>query len=132
MPQALCSGVYATSSMTRAISAALIDANVEAPDVDLVVSSVAGLARFDIEELAAIAAVLGSAPVVAPKLALGETLGAGGAVGMAASLAWLGGAPVAKDLVVGGALPAKIRNVVVTTIGYYGNASAVVMRAPTA
>jgi 3-oxoacyl-[acyl-carrier-protein] synthase II len=65
---------------------------------------------------------------VAPKLALGETLGAGGTIGMAASLAWLGGAPVAKDLVVGGALPPRTRNVVVTSIGYYGNASAVVMR----
>jgi len=56
--------------------------------------------------------------VVAPKLAFGETLGAGGALGMAASLAWLGGAPVPKDLVVGGALPSKVRNVVVTSIGY--------------
>ena len=114
-------------AMTRAIAAALADAQLEAKDVDLVVSSIAGLARFDIEELAAIRAVLGEAPVVAPKLALGETLGAGGAMGMAASLAWLGGTPVPNDLVVRGTIPGKIRNVVVTSIGYYGNASAVVM-----
>ena len=88
----------------------------------------AGLARFDIEELAAIEAVLGSAPVVAPKLALGETLGAGGAMAMAASLAWLGGAAVPNALVVRGTVPPAIRTVVVTSIGYYGNASAVVMR----
>jgi len=115
-------------AMTRAIAAALVDANVEAQDVDLVVASVAGLARFDIEELAAIEAVLGSAPVVAPKLALGETLGAGGAMAMAASLAWLGGAIVPNALLVRGNIPPAIRTVVVTSIGYYGNASAVVMR----
>ena len=67
--------------------------------------------------------------MVAPKLALGETLGAGGTIGMAAALAWLGGVPVAQDLVVGGSLSARVRHVVVTSIGYYGNASAVVMRA---
>ena len=115
-------------AMTRAITAALIDASVAANDVDLVVASVAGLARFDIEELAAIEAVLGSAPVVAPKLALGETLGAGGAMAMAASLAWLGGAAVPNALLVRGTVPPAIRTVVVTSIGYYGNASAVVMR----
>ena len=115
-------------AMTRAITAALVDASVEANDVDLVVASVAGLARFDIEELAAIEAVLGSAPVVAPKLALGETLGAGGAMAMAASLAWLGGAAVPNALLVRGTVPPAIRTVVVTSIGYYGNASAVIMR----
>jgi 3-oxoacyl-[acyl-carrier-protein] synthase II len=119
-------------AMRRAITSALADAQLASSDVDLVVSSVAGLPRFDDEELAAIRDVLTDTAVVAPKLAVGETLGAGGAIGMAASLAWLGGAPVAKDLVVGGALPAKIRSVVVTSIGYYGNASAVVMRAPRA
>ena len=115
-------------AMKRAVGAALADAALDAGDVDLVVSSVAGLASFDIEELAAIDAVLGSAPVVAPKLALGETLGAGGAMAMAASLAWLGGAAVPHALLVRGAVPPVIRTIVVTTIGYYGNASAVVMR----
>jgi len=116
--------------MRRAITSALADAELEAKDVDLVVSSIAGLARFDDEELAAIEAVLGAnVPVVAPKLALGETLGAGGALGMAAALAWLSGVPVAPSLVVHGAAPSKVANVVVTTMGYYGNASAVVMRA---
>ena len=90
----------------------------------------AGLARFDDEEHGAITAVLGAdVPVIAPKLALGETLGAGGALGMAAALAWLGGAPVAKELLVRGAPAAAPRHVVVTTMGYYGNASAVVMSA---
>ena len=116
-------------AMKRAITSALADAGLAPADVDLVVSSVAGLPQLDDEELAGIRDVLPAVAVVAPKLALGETLGAGGAIGMAASLAWLGGVPVAKDLVVGGALSAKTRHVVVTSIGYYGNASAVVMRA---
>ena len=47
---------------------------------------------------------------------------------MAASLAWLGGATPSP--VVRGTLPAKVRTVLVTSVGYYGNASAVVMRAP--
>ena len=115
-------------AMTRAITSALADAAISAGDVDLVVSSVAGLARFDREELAAIRAVLGDAPVVAPKLALGETLGAGGAMALAASLAWLGGAPVPTDLIVRGPIPPAISYVVVTSLGYYGNASAVVIR----
>ena len=115
-------------AMTRAITTALADACLDPADVDLVVASVAGLARFDLAELAAIGAVLGDAPVVAPKLALGETLGAGGAMAMAAALAWLGGAEVPSDLVIRGAIPPRIRSVVVTSIGYYGNASAVVMR----
>ena len=122
--------VYASrEAMKRAITTALADAQLAAADVDLVVSSVAGLPQLDDEELAGIRDALPAAAVVAPKLVLGETLGAGGTIGMAASLAWLGGAPVAKDLVVGGALPARVRHVVVTSIGYYGNASAVVMRA---
>lgn len=116
-------------AMKRAITTALADAQLAPRDVDLVVSSVAGLPQLDDEELAGIRDALPTAAVVAPKLALGETLGAGGTIGMAASLAWLGGVPVAQDLVVGGSLPARVRHVVVTSIGYYGNASAVVMRA---
>lgn len=118
--------------MSRAIASALADAGLTAKDVSLVVSGIAGLARFDDEELAAITGVLGGdVPVVAPKLALGETLGAGGAMGMAAALAWLGGVAVAPGLVVRGAAPnGGVKYVVVTTMGYYGNASAVVMGGP--
>ena len=80
--------------------------------------------------LAAVEATVGAqVPVVAPKLALGETLGAGGALGMAAAVAWLSGVPVTPNLVVHGEAPAKVQTVPVTTMGYYGNASAVVMRA---
>ncbi|MDB4942725.1 MAG: 3-oxoacyl-[acyl-carrier-protein] synthase [Labilithrix sp.] len=121
--------VASREAVQRAITSALEDAGIVASEVDLVVASLAGMARFDRAELAAVRQVLGDVPVVAPKLALGETLGAGGALAMAASLAWLGGTPVSPHLLVCGAAPPRVRVIVVTTIGYYGNASAVVMRA---
>lgn len=123
--------LYASrAAVERAITQALADANAKPGDVDLVVSGLSGLAQFDREELAAIDAVLGErVAVAAPKLALGETLGVGGTMGMASALAWFSGVPVAKDLVVRGDASARPKTVVVTSIGYYGNASAVVMRA---
>ena len=115
-------------AMERAAKAALRDAGVTAADVDLVVSGASGLPYFDGEELAAIAAVVPDAAVVAPKLVLGETLGAGGSLAMAAALAWLAGAPPSP--LVRGSAPAKVKTVLLTAVGSYGNASALVMRAP--
>jgi 3-oxoacyl-(acyl-carrier-protein) synthase len=127
--------VAAREGLERAIAAALADAGLRAEDVDLVVAGVAGLARFDDQELAAITSTLGAiVPVVAPKLALGETMGAGGALGIAAALAWLGDVGVAPCLVVRGSAPRRgsVRRVLVTSLGYYGNASAVVVSGPLA
>jgi len=116
----------------RAITQALADAGVSAAAIDMVVASVSGLSPFDDAELSAIGAVVGAdVLVVAPKLALGETLGAGGTMEMAAALGWMNGVGVSGDLVVRGpAKPATTppATVLVTTIGYYGNASAVVMQ----
>lgn len=121
--------IYASrTAMERAAKHALTDAGVSAAEVDLVVSGASGLPRFDDEELAAIAAVVPAAPVVAPKLLLGETLGAGASLGMAATLAWLAGA--APTPLVRGSAPPKVKTVLLTSVGYYGNASALVMRAP--
>ena len=92
----------------------------------------------------AIERVLGKGtPVVAPKLALGETLGAGGAMGMLAAIAYFHGAPLCHVVRAGTrergrsrgrtrceapfAPPARVA--LVTSLGYYGNASALVMRA---
>ena len=101
--------------------------SITAKDVDLVVSGLSGIELFDEEERAAIANTVGvSCPIAAPKLLFGETLGAGGALGMAAALAWLDGTP-ATCLVAGDA-PSNVATVLVTSVGYYGNASAVVMR----
>ena len=115
----------------QAIAAALADAGVEPGAVDVVVSGVSGAAPFDDAELAAIARVVGegadAACVVAPKLAWGETLGAGGAFAMLAAIGLL--REDARCPVVRGSLRGPVRTVLVTSVGYYGNASAVVLRA---
>ena len=117
-------------AMERAIAAALDDAGVRGDEIDVVASGVSGLRAFDDVELAAIARVVGSdAGVVAPKLRFGETLGAGGAMGIAATLAWLGGTPIGP--LVHGSVRANVRTALVTAMGFYGNASAVVVRAGT-
>ncbi len=119
--------LFASSeALERAIENALADAGITASDVDLVVSGVSGIARFDDEERTAIGKVLGaSVPVTAPKQVFGETLGAGGALGMAAALACLDGS--APSCLLSGSAPAKVDKVLVTSVGYYGNASAVVV-----
>jgi 3-oxoacyl-[acyl-carrier-protein] synthase II len=115
-------------ALERAVAAGLIDAGIAAAEVDLVVSGVSGLRAFDEAELSAIRRGVGEAAlVVAPKVALGETLGAGGAMGMLAALAhlrWGVSAPVVR-----GAVRGEVRTALVTSLGYYGNASALVMRA---
>jgi 3-oxoacyl-(acyl-carrier-protein) synthase len=127
-------------AMERAIAAALGDAGIAAGDVDLVVSGLSGLRRFDDAELAAIGRGVGrgvergageGVAVVAPKLGLGETLGAGGAMAMASAIAYLGHAPAdgAPSYLVRGEVRRPVRTVLVTSLGYYGNASALVMRA---
>lgn len=120
--------LFASSeALERAIQSALTDAGVSAKDVDLVVSGISGIARFDDEERSAIAKTLGAdVAVAAPKQLFGETLGAGGALGMSAALAWLG--DVKPTCLVSGSAPAKVDTVLVTTVGYYGNASAVVLQ----
>ncbi len=116
-------------AMERALRSALADAQIGPGDVDVVASSLSGLAAFDRAELDAIGAVFGpSACVAAPKAVLGETLGAGGAMGMAAALAWFEGA--APSAVTSGRPPREARTVLVSAMGFYGNASAVVVRKP--
>lgn len=117
-----------TEAIERAISAALADAGVSPHDVDAVVSGLAGLRRFDEAETTAIRRSVGdAAPIAAPKLAIGETLGAGAGMGMAAAIGMFhgGDAPWVR-----GALRSPPRTTLVTSVGYYGNASALVMRHP--
>jgi 3-oxoacyl-[acyl-carrier-protein] synthase II len=136
--------VHATPvALEQAIALALGDAGIGAKDVDVVVSGVSGQRVFDEAELLAIERTLGGeVAVFAPKRVLGETLGAGGAMGMVAAIAHLqarpqaAGAPVARTATapqpssacVRGALRSATRVAVVTSVGYYGNASALVMR----
>jgi 3-oxoacyl-[acyl-carrier-protein] synthase II len=151
--------VHATPvALEAAIGGALADAGIEPRDVDLVVSGVSGLRVFDEAELLAIERTVGDhATVVAPKLVLGETLGAGGAMGMLAAIAHLqaaspssgssssrgssgspsngtgssrgsSGSP-SNATWVRGPVRTVVRTALVTSVGYYGNASALVMRA---
>ncbi len=114
-------------AISTAVRTALSDARVEAKDVDCVCSSVGGIPQIDAPELAALASVLPGVAVAAPKMLTGETFGAHGAFGIAAALAWMDGVAVAP-LVRGDRAPRDVRTVVVTAIGYYGNASVVVLR----
>lgn len=115
-------------ALARAIRVALADGAVSADDVDVVVSGEAGIAAFDQAEAAAIAEVLGDRAVLAPKRVLGETLGAGGALAIAAALAAFG-TDGALPALVRGTLPARRRTALVTALGYHGNASAILLRA---
>jgi 3-oxoacyl-(acyl-carrier-protein) synthase len=118
-------------ALGRAVLNALADAKVDPSDVDVVASSLSGLHRADDAERVALDRVFGdSMPIAAPKLVIGETLGAGGAFGLASALAWIGGAPPSK--MISGTAPETVRTVLVTSLGFYGNASAVVVRAPEA
>lgn len=115
-------------AVERAILAALADAGVGPAEVDAVVSGLAGLRRFDEAETEAIDRTVGrNPPIAAPKLAMGETLGAGGSLGMATAIGMFHGgeAPMVR-----GALRSPPRTTLVTSVGYYGNASALVMRHP--
>ncbi len=116
---------YASSrAVEESIAAALQDAGMVPSDVDAVCSSLGGLTKFDDAERTGIKAALGHAmdgrdlSVVEPKKIFGETLGAAGAFGVLASLALFSNADCAETP----------NTVVVTTLGYYGNASAVVLQ----
>ena len=88
-----------------------------------------GLARLAAADAEALREVLPGVPVAAPKALQGETFGAAGAIAIAQALAWMKGAPVAP-LVAGEPLKTPPRVVVVTAVGFYGNASAVVLAVP--
>ncbi|HKU44169.1 MAG TPA: beta-ketoacyl synthase N-terminal-like domain-containing protein [Polyangiales bacterium] len=114
-------------AVERSIGIALDDAGLQASDVDVVAGALSGIAGFDTAELAGITAALGeSVPVAAPKTVFGETFGASGAIAMACAVRWLSGGEVSP--LVRGAVTARPRHVVVVSVGYYGNASAVVLR----
>jgi 3-oxoacyl-[acyl-carrier-protein] synthase II len=116
-------------AVERAIELALQDAELRASDIDVVASSLSGIAHFDLAELAGItAAIGGETPIAAPKTVFGETFGASGAIAMACALTWFSGGAVAP--LVRGAMSKPPRHVLVLTVGYYGNASAVILRAP--
>lgn len=101
------------AALARAIATAL--AGVDRARVATVVSGLSGLPRLDAPEAAALAEALPGAPVRCPKSWCGETLGAAGAFGVAAAVAALAEARAGDCAVV-------------TAVGFYGNASALVVR----
>lgn len=116
-----------SAAVDRAIHMALSDAGLTAKAIDVVASAVSGIPHFDAAELAGIESALGpNVAVAAPKALFGETFGASGALAMACSLAWFDGVPVRP--VVQGRLPASLSHVLVLAVGYYGNATAVILR----
>ena len=117
-----------SDAMTRAINMALRDAELSPDQIDVVASGVCGVAEFDGRELAGIADVRRDLPIAAPKVIYGETFGAGGVLASACALAWFDGVPVAP--LVQGQVKGPVRHVLVTAVGYYGNASALILRKP--
>jgi 3-oxoacyl-[acyl-carrier-protein] synthase II len=117
-----------SDALARAIKMALRDADIGADQIDVVASGLSGIAEFDARELAGIGEVLPNVAVAAPKRIYGETFGAGGVLASACALAWFDGVPVAP--VVQGHVEGPVRYVLVTAVGYYGNASALVLRQP--
>ncbi len=117
-----------SDAVARAVRAALLDARIKPEEIDLVVTSESGLGRMDDAERIGLRLVLGERPaLVAPKMLFGETFGASGAFGMGVALAFLSGVPVTA--LTGGDAPRRVRTVVVTAVGYYGNVSAAVIAA---
>jgi 3-oxoacyl-[acyl-carrier-protein] synthase II len=117
-------------AVERAIRMALADAAMQPSDIDVVVSAVSGITTFDGAELEGIDACLGDrVAVAAPKVLFGETFGASGALAMACGVGFLQGVPPAP--LVRGEVPRAVNAVLVLAVGYYGNASAVILRRPT-
>jgi 3-oxoacyl-(acyl-carrier-protein) synthase len=117
----------AVDGVARAVRAALRDAGLDPRVVDAVVTSASGLDRMDAAELLGLSrAVRDDVLCAAPKAYYGETFGASGALGLASALCWLEGAPV--EPVLCGRARARVDHVLVTTVGYYGNVSAAVLR----
>lgn len=114
-------------AVERTIRMALKDARLSPGDIDVVASAQSGIVAFDAAERAGIVAVFGDDSAIAtPKAIFGETFGAGGALAMACAVAWLEGVPVAPLLQ--GECRRAPKHVLLLAVGYYGNASAVVLR----
>ena len=122
-------------AVSRAIEQALDDAEVSVADVDLVIAARSGFDQMDQAEVEGLTQVFGGdVPAVALKQLHGETFGAAGAFGMAAAASYFAGAPAAPlTTEIGGDLRRQdLRTVVIISIGYYGNVSAVVLQSPSA
>ncbi len=116
--------VPAERALVRAIDEVCAQAGISADSIDAVFGSTSGLHAFDrAEERAVRARVASPTPFVAPKSIFGESFGAAGALATAAALATFKGH---RPTFLGdGPLP---RTILLTALGYYGNAAAVLLR----
>jgi 3-oxoacyl-[acyl-carrier-protein] synthase II len=119
------------NALRSACKQALDDAGIGEADVEAIVTSKSGIGYFDAIETR----VFSTFPALQlqPKAALGETLGAGGSLAVATALAYLSGCVIGPALLASPATPngapaKKSGFVLVTALGYYGNASALVLR----
>jgi 3-oxoacyl-(acyl-carrier-protein) synthase len=126
-PESEAAIVHASQrSVERTIDMALRDAALPPEAIDAVCASLNGMPSFDRAELAAIECALGpDVAVAAPKALYGETFGAGGALGIATTLAWLSGLPISP--LVRGKPRDRLQHVLVLSVGFYGNTSAVIV-----
>ncbi|MDH5671573.1 MAG: hypothetical protein OEZ06_05445 [Myxococcales bacterium] len=126
-PQSEAALVHASPlALERAIAMALDDAGLGPDDLDLVCASMNGLGPFDRAELEALDRSVGpELPVVLPKALIGETFGAGGALGAMWALAAFEGLPVGPLL--RGTIAGRPERALVVAVGFYGNASALVL-----
>lgn len=124
--------VHASADATeRAVAQAIEDAGLEASAIDLVISARCGLPEMDAAEARGLRAVFGrEVATCALKRLHGETFGAAGAFGVAAACAWFGGVPVTTPLLSGELPRDEVEHLVISTVGFYGNCSAVVLRRP--
>jgi len=114
-------------AVRAAMEGALAEARVAPAEVDVVASAHGGLAFVDAAEAEGIRQVFGDqVAIAAPKRLTGESFGAAGAMAMVAALGWLAGRPVGPRIA--GKPPARVRHVLVNTVGFYGNVSSVLLR----
>jgi len=114
-------------SIDRAVRLALHEAGMQPGEIDLVCLSANGVEQFDSAELQAVQQIVNpQVAIAAPKTMYGESLGASGAMGMAAVLGWFEGVPAAPLLQGEVDMPPAIA--LVLSVGFYGNVSAVVLR----
>lgn len=114
-------------AVSRAIKLALDDAGMPPSSIDAVCASCSGLSKYDAAEIHGIEQVFGEhIAVAAPKAMWGECFAGAGALGMACAVAWIEGVPPAP--LVSGQARDGTKAVVVTSVGYYGNVSAVVLK----
>ncbi|MBP9111983.1 MAG: hypothetical protein KBF88_04200 [Polyangiaceae bacterium] len=116
-------------AMESAIRMALEAANIGAEEIDGVVTGESGLPEFDEAERAGIARVIAKdVPLLRPKAWFGDTLGASGAFATLYALACFDASTALwKRESSSERIPKRL---LVTTLGYYGNASAVVVERP--